>query len=188
MKVLYFIVCLLLVACSGDNQPEVNQPFELKNIIVGDQQNQQTFENVAPNVAIVLEFSDAVDEASARNNIALKHEELPVSCDYEFLQEKKVSVTPKGGFKVLSSYKLIVNPGVKSTSGTLLSNGKVCMIKTGMDDTDKFERIPDEDLLTLVQKQTFKYFWDFGHEYSGMARERTTSGDVVTTGGTGFVA
>ena len=60
------------------------------------------------------------------------------------------------------------------------------MIKTGMDDTDKFERIPDEDLLTLVQKQTFKYFWDFGHEYSGMARERTTSGDVVTTGGTGF--
>ena len=58
MKVLYFIVCLLLVACSGDNQPEVNQPFELKNIIVGDQQNQQTFENVAPNVAIVLEFSD----------------------------------------------------------------------------------------------------------------------------------
>ena len=33
MKVLYFIVCLLLVACSGDNQPEVNQPFELKNII-----------------------------------------------------------------------------------------------------------------------------------------------------------
>ena len=153
---------------------------------MGDQQNQQTFENVAPNVAIVLEFSDAVDEASARNNIALKHEELPVSCDYEFLQEKKVSVTPKGGFKVLSSYKLIVNPGVKSTSGTLLSNGKVCMIKTGMDDTDKFERIPDEDLLTLVQKQTFKYFWDFGHEYSGMARERTTSGDVVTTGGTGF--
>ena len=91
MKVLYFIVCLLLVACGGDNQPEVNQPFELKNIIVGDQQNQQTFENVAPNVAIVLEFSDAVDEASARNNIALKHEELPISCDYEFLQEKKVS-------------------------------------------------------------------------------------------------
>lgn len=45
MKVLYFIVCLLLVACGGDNQPEVNQPFELKNIIVGDQQNQQTFEN-----------------------------------------------------------------------------------------------------------------------------------------------
>ena len=55
-----------------------------------------------------------------------------------------------------------------------------------MDDSDKFDRIPDEDLLTLVQKQTFKYFWNFGHAHSGMACERTTSGDVVTTGGTGF--
>ena len=40
--------------------------------------------------------------------------------------------------------------------------------------------------MTLVQKQTFKYFWDFGHEYSGMARERTTSGRCRSTGGTGF--
>ena len=47
-----------------------------------------------------------------------------------------------------------------------------------MDDSDKFDRIPDEELLTLVQKQTFKYFWNFGHEHSGMARERTTSADV----------
>lgn len=75
---------------------------------------------------------------------------------------------------------------MKSTSGVLLSNGKVYEIKTGMDDSDKFDRIPDEELLTLVQKQTFKYFWNFGHEHSGMARERTTSADVVTTGGTGF--
>jgi len=37
-----------------------------------------------------------------------------------------------------------------------------------------------------VQKQTLKYFWDFGHPVSGMARERNTSGDLVTTGGTGF--
>ena len=68
----------------------------------------------------------------------------------------------------------------------ILTNGKVYEIRTGMDDSDKFDRIPDEDLLTLVQKQTFKYFWNFGHAHSGMACERTTSGDVVTTGGTGF--
>jgi hypothetical protein len=41
-------------------------------------------------------------------------------------------------------------------------------------------------LLTLVQQQTFKYFWDFGHPVCGMARERNTSGNTVTTGGTGF--
>jgi hypothetical protein len=46
--------------------------------------------------------------------------------------------------------------------------------------------ISDEALLTEVQKQTFKYFWDFGHPASGMARERNTSGDLVTSGGSGF--
>ncbi len=46
--------------------------------------------------------------------------------------------------------------------------------------------ISDDNLLTLVQQRTFNYFCDFAHPASGMARERNTSGDVVTTGGTGF--
>ncbi len=44
----------------------------------------------------------------------------------------------------------------------------------------------DEDLLTMVQRYTFRYFWDYGHPVSGLARERFTSGDVVTIGGSGF--
>lgn len=44
----------------------------------------------------------------------------------------------------------------------------------------------DEELLDMVQKSTFRYFWDFAHPFSGMARERNSSGDVVTTGGSGF--
>jgi hypothetical protein len=44
----------------------------------------------------------------------------------------------------------------------------------------------DEELMDMVQRYTFRYFWDFGHPVSGMARERNTSGDIVTTGGTGF--
>lgn len=55
-----------------------------------------------------------------------------------------------------------------------------------VDSTDKFPAITDEALLTLVQKQTFKYFWDFAHPVSGLARERNTSGDIVTSGGSGF--
>ncbi len=46
--------------------------------------------------------------------------------------------------------------------------------------------LSDEELLDVVQKQTLKYFYDFAHPRSGMARERDTSGDIVTTGGTGF--
>jgi hypothetical protein len=46
----------------------------------------------------------------------------------------------------------------------------------------------DEELLTSVQEATFRYFWDFGHPVSGMARERFDEGDreTVTTGGSGF--
>src|SRR5699024_1764832 len=57
---------------------------------------------------------------------------------------------------------------------------------TAVDSTYKFPEISDEALLTLVQEQTFKYFWDFAHPASGMARERNTSGNLVTTGGSGF--
>ena len=51
--------------------------------------------------------------------------------------------------------------------------------------------ISDSALLDLVQRQTIKYFWDFAHPVSGMARERSNISfdygqEVVTTGGTGF--
>lgn len=51
--------------------------------------------------------------------------------------------------------------------------------------------LSDSALLDLVQRQTFRYFWDFAHPVSGLSRERSNTdfeyGDeVVTTGGTGF--
>lgn len=51
---------------------------------------------------------------------------------------------------------------------------------------DQFARISDSALLDKIESQTLKYFTDFAHPTSGMARERNTSGDIVTTGGTGF--
>ena len=53
------------------------------------------------------------------------------------------------------------------------------------------KNLSDSALLDVVQKQTFRYFWDFAHPVSGMARERSNTdfnygGEVVTTGGTGF--
>ncbi|MFL9845144.1 glucoamylase family protein [Flavobacterium rhizosphaerae] len=56
------------------------------------------------------------------------------------------------------------------------------------------ERLTDEQLLDLVEKQSFKYFWDFAEPNSGLARERyhpdgnypQNDAHVVTTGGSGF--
>tara|TARA_R100000935_G_C2773614_1_gene138685 strand:- start:237 stop:809 length:573 start_codon:yes stop_codon:yes gene_type:complete len=55
------------------------------------------------------------------------------------------------------------------------------------------EKLSDEELLELVQEQTFKYFWDFAGTNSGLARERSQadayggeSRNIVTMGGSGF--
>src|SRR5437868_11079204 len=55
---------------------------------------------------------------------------------------------------------------------------------------DRPKNLSDSALLDLVEKQTFRYFWDFADPVSGMARERSNIADygpeTVTTGGTGF--
>ena len=43
----------------------------------------------------------------------------------------------------------------------------------------------DSMLLDMVQEYTFRYFYDFGHPTSGLARERNTTA-TVTSGGSGF--
>ncbi|MGE5681097.1 MAG: glucoamylase family protein [Bacillota bacterium] len=46
--------------------------------------------------------------------------------------------------------------------------------------------ISDSALLEITQKAAFKYFWDYAHPVSGLARERLGSGETVTIGGSGF--
>lgn len=65
-------------------------------------------------------------------------------------------------------------------------DGHISSFYTKPDPTPKFPILTDEELLTTIQRQTFKYFWDFGHPVSGLARERSTSQDIVTMGGSGF--
>src|ERR1700737_1017370 len=49
------------------------------------------------------------------------------------------------------------------------------------------KNLTDSALLDVVQRQTFRYFWDFGHPISGLARERSNATpDVVSSGGSGF--
>ncbi|HMR86672.1 MAG TPA: glucoamylase family protein [Saprospiraceae bacterium] len=58
----------------------------------------------------------------------------------------------------------------------------------GKSDTIKTQEYEMDDvaLMDMVQKYTFRYFWDDAHPTSGMAKERNSSGDIVTSGGSGF--
>jgi hypothetical protein len=61
-------------------------------------------------------------------------------------------------------------------------------------DPAKLATLPDEALLEIVQRQTFRYFWEAAHPDSGLAFDRRTSGrrlddavdDPVAIGGSGF--
>ncbi|MCP4708718.1 MAG: T9SS type A sorting domain-containing protein [Planctomycetes bacterium] len=43
-----------------------------------------------------------------------------------------------------------------------------------------------EELIDSVQEATFRFFYDYGHPVSGLARERNGSGNTCTSGGSGM--
>jgi len=47
-------------------------------------------------------------------------------------------------------------------------------------------KLSDEQLMDVVQRQTFKYFWDYAHPVSGLIREQNTFPERCAIGGTGF--
>ncbi|WP_316804997.1 glucoamylase family protein [Pedobacter nototheniae] len=99
---------------------------------------------------------------------------------------KTIVVQPTQNLQGIKAYNISISTNLKSTNGGFLESPLTVTFNTVVDETDKFARVTDDELLTLVQKQTFKYFWDFGHPTSGLARERNTSGNTVTSGGSGF--
>ena len=58
-------------------------------------------------------------------------------------------------------------------------------------ESKRSEKLSDDQLLDLVQRQTFLYFWEGAEPTSGLARDRAgrltdPADDVVATGGSGF--
>ncbi len=95
-------------------------------------------------------------------------------------------VQPDKPLPALTKYFFIAGTDLHSAAGTPLSASITRIFYTRIDSTRKFPLLSDNDLLDTIQRKTFKYFWDFGHPVSGLARERNTSGETVTSGGSGF--
>lgn len=100
--------------------------------------------------------------------------------------DSTIVIQPSAPLAFLTKYEVSVSTALKSAAGGSLLTSVSVNLFTAIDSSDKFPIIAEDDLLTLVQKQTFKYFWDFAHPVSGLARERNTSGETVTLGGSGF--
>ncbi len=99
--------------------------------------------------------------------------------------KKTVTLTPNGALQHFRRYRVIISDEITGERQESFS-GFQKDFYTSIDFSPKKPVISDDELLTLVQAQTFKYFYDFAQANSGMARERNTSGDLVTSGGSGF--
>jgi len=141
---------------------------------------------VSPTIKIRL--NNAVDLSTVSSAITLSANGTGnVSLNFLFENsDSTLVIKPAAKLSYLTRYQIQVNTTLKSVKNGLLNEVFIFSFNTQIDSSDKFPRISDDALLDLVQQKTFKYFWDFGHPVSGLARERNASGDIVTSGGSGF--
>jgi hypothetical protein len=139
---------------------------------------------LAPEIHLVFSHAVSPDEIAQKLKIFLESaiQEIIVSAE---TGNKEFTVKTSSALEGLSRYNLAIDKSLISENGNTYE-GFQATFYTKADLTPKFPELSDDDLLTLVQQQTFKYFWDFGHPVSGLARERNSSGETVTTGGSGF--
>lgn len=196
MRVLFFAAaCLVVVseACKKGNNampvtPVTPTSFSFNSLKVNGAYSGFTYYNVNTLPIVQLSFSAPIDHTSAASNFSLRSSTgstTPLSFSYAN-NDSTVIIQPSSALQALDKYVLSIPTSLKSQGGGNLQSAINVNLITAIDSTDKFPILSDSALLTVIQQQTFKYFWDFGHPTSGMARERATSGDVVTTGGTGF--
>lgn len=132
---------------------------------------------------IVVEFSSAPDPANIKSYFQLSGNPVfDVTIDGD---GNTVHLHNPGVLSGYTTYYFTISSELKAKNGYTF-DGFTNTFYTALDSTLKFPEISDDELLTLVQRQTFKYFYDFAHPVSGMARERNSSGNTVTTGGSGF--
>jgi len=187
------VTCVaVFLSCKKKNDPTPSQPegafnlsaTQLPGTIGADKQV-----DVPVRPTFKLNFTTGVDQASAKPNIQFREPGGPL-IDYNISFERNdstVVIQFPSNLKYLTNYTLTVYPDVLSkVEKKKLNITQNYNLLTTLDSSRKLALISDDALLTLIQQQHFKYFWDFGHPTSGLARERNTSGDLVTSGGSGF--
>ena len=188
-SIFYLLFFSLLGLASCSKEPTQQEDTTKKAVIFSAQVNgmrmtaSKAVEGVpVDDVVFELEFSTEIDiEKFDPSLIVFSGGELEVSPGEN---AKILRLKPVKPLRAFTTYTL--NILALDQLGVSVVEAYRYIIITALDTSDKFERISDEELLTLIQERTFKYFWDYAHPVSGLSRERLNSGDIVTSGGSGF--
>ncbi|WP_255518055.1 glucoamylase family protein [Fulvivirga sp. M361] len=144
-------------------------------------------QNIPTMASFQIDFSEELDLSTDFSEvITLKRPTFSEVLDFDLLENRRSLIVSTGSeMDYLTKYKFDISSTLTNARDYSFS-GFSFDFYTQLDSTFKFPEVTDEELLTLVQQQTFKYFWDFAHPNSGLIRERNTSGNLVTIGGSGF--
>ncbi|HVX51198.1 MAG TPA: glucoamylase family protein [Chitinophagaceae bacterium] len=189
IKELIFLLSTAMAAGCGKHggSPATPSSYSLSFTVDGTYKG-LTYTGVSTRPLIKFSFTAPVTQSAVQAGVSFSGADGS-KVDYSVTMQAGNTIAiiqPAAALGGLGKYVVNTAASLSSSAGGALVNPVSITLLTGVDSTDKFPRVSDSALLTLVEQQMFKYFWDFGHPACGMARERNTSGDVVTTGGTGF--
>lgn len=178
------------VSCKKSNNPGPPSTVNLNFTVDGSYNGSLNYTNVKTSPTITFTFSGPIQTSNLSAAITFLGSNGAVVPYKQTLQSNNsvLIIQPINSLATFSRYSLNVSPNLQSSSGGSLTNPVTISLITGVDSTNKFPLITDSQLLDLVQKQTLKYFWDYGHPVCGMARERDNDNkpDVIAVGGSGF--
>jgi hypothetical protein len=185
---LLFYILQIGASCTKDaTTPKVLTPFTLSNLQIDGVPLGNKGGNASLTPQVTISFSEPIDKTSVANGLLLTGSTGNIPLNFVFSKkDSTVTISPTTSLSYWKPYNLIINTDLLSASKKNLESSFASKIITQINPAPKFPTISDEELLTLTQQKTFQYFYDFAHPASGMARERNTSGNTVTTGGTGF--
>lgn len=189
MKYLIFILAIVftLGSCSKEKVDPLHE-ITVDSVFVNSHYvaNNSTLREVDyADIVIIIKFSESVD------TLLFNKDKISITggAGHSFTSRfddnaERLTVIPDGIAVPFSLSRLLVDQG--SNLGGTIYQSYTFTFRTRLDTTPKFPQISDDSLLTLVQKKTFGYFWDHAHPVSGLSRERYGSGEIVTSGGSGF--
>jgi hypothetical protein len=190
----YFFSIALVITIAGCGKDETTNPppppasLSFNSFRINGQFSGFTYYNINQVPVLKFSFSAPVNRTTVTTSFSFREKSGTIvgyTASYEN-NDSTVVVQPSSPLNYITQYSTSVSTSLKSVGGGNLLSGIDVSFTTQLDSSRKFPTLTDNALLDLVQQQTFKYFWDFAHPVSGLARERNTSGDLVTSGGSGF--
>jgi hypothetical protein len=194
MRYVFLITAILVLQfnCKKNSTtqlPPAPKPLAVKSILLNSNPFDDIVYGANRQAVITIKFNEPLLQNTIASSVKLSiagSADVPVNTTLQN-NDSTLVIQPSSTLLYLSKYFFQLANTLKSASGGSLTSAIEKTLITQIDSSRKFPVITDDALLTLVQQQTFKYFWDYGHPVSGLTRERSNEApETVTSGGSGF--